>query len=249
MSEHTAAETGTTWRSVLRFLCLGYAGVLVAITAIGLAAGMSPPPPFIIAAVLFGAAGAWLSRSAGKGPVIFALVISVLQIPTMFWLVFGIVQYTSPLEFFLSAAFLVLALPTLPVSIAALRRGSAPGGARTRTVLTGLAGVALIVAVIGAFVAPDDDQAEGDVVVTAEDFEFVPEKLSVDAGSVTFFLENKDLVAHDISVREDEDADALDGAEIAPGRKGARATYDLAAGTYQFFCSLHAEMDGVLTVT
>jgi plastocyanin len=173
----------------------------------------------------------------------------------MWWLVFSLFQVTSPVEFVLGSAYLLFGVPTIPVAIAALRRPGTPGGGRTRTVLAALAGVAVVVAAVGAFVAPNDEQREGDLVLVAENFEFRPETLSADAGTIAFFLDNQDLVAHDIAVHEDDgdldtenDSDAI-AKELAPANKGARLKVDLDAGTYEFYCSIHPDMNGTLTVT
>lgn len=255
MTEQAAVETGTTWRSLLRFLCFAYVALLVIVTLVGLVVGMNPAPPFVVAAVVNLAAGLWLTRSTGRGAVIFGLVVGVLNLLGTWWLVFGLFQVTSPVEFVLSVGYVLFGLALIPVAIAALRRPGAPGGGRTRTVLMSLMGVAVVAAVVGAFVAPDDARQDGDLVVEAANLEFDPEELSADAGQVAFFLDNQDLIAHDIAVREDDgdldtenDDDPIDKA-LAPGNKGARLEVDLAAGTYEYYCSIHPEMQGLLTVT
>jgi len=243
-----ASPTTTTWRRLLRSLALAYPIAVVVITAAAWALGQKPTLFILVPALLFVPVAFWLNKVAGRGPVIAALVVAVLNLLATFWLVFSLAQVTSPLEFLLGAAFTLCVLPAIGVAIAALRRGGAPGGRRTRIVLVSLAGLAVVGAAIGGLTAPDEDAAADDLVVVAKNFEFEPSKLSAPAGSVSFYVDNKDVVAHDIGVRTKEGEDEKTG-EVAPGKKGARSTFDLAAGSYEYFCSFHTEMTGRLTVT
>lgn len=118
--------------------------------------------------------------------------------------------------------------------------------------------VMVMVAVLGAACGGDDGEATdgggtgggdtggggGSVTLTAADFAFQPESLTVAAGD-TIEYTNEDDAEHNISAEEadlDEDVEA-----------GSSTTVDLAdvdPGTYDFICKYHPDsMKGTLEVT
>ncbi|MEK6721735.1 MAG: cupredoxin domain-containing protein [Chloroflexota bacterium] len=87
-----------------------------------------------------------------------------------------------------------------------------------------------------------------DVTLTATEFAFDPNTVEVTAGSqVRFTLANKGTLEHDVTI------DALNYTLLAAvGESPSSATATLAAGTYDFHCSIpghkEAGMTGTLTV-
>lgn len=92
-------------------------------------------------------------------------------------------------------------------------------------------------------VAPD-----GTILIEALDLEFNPEQVTVEAGELTFSLNNTGAVEHDLVIEDagDELIAHADPGEVATG------TIDLEAGTYTYYCSIpghRATMEGTLEVT
>jgi plastocyanin len=102
-----------------------------------------------------------------------------------------------------------------------------------------------------------DRESEADQVVSISlaDYAFVPTEITVDAGTVTFEVENIGDEAHELAVlpgggdvpfvegAPDEDALAAAGAfeleSFDPGLS-CNATFELEPGTYTLFCIVHA---------
>jgi plastocyanin len=241
-----------TWRRLLRDLLVAYGVVIIVAMLIALVLGVTPTPFIYVPALLALAAGAWLTRGEGKGPVIAGLVVCLLTGVGTFWLIFGLFAYNTPLEFLVSVAFVLCIVVGIGVAIAALRRPNS-GGERTRKVLSVLAVLGVLVAIVGAIAAPDEAAEAGDIEVAAENFKFEPKTLTANAGKLTFHLNNKDPFTHDLSFSKGKDRDGDEvgevGDDVAPGNKGVRVEREFEAGDYTFFCSIHTDMDGKLTVT
>lgn len=126
---------------------------------------------------------------------------------------------------------------------------------RTRTLTaTVLASSLLLLAGCGgsdsqATPAPggDEQPSAGGVSIVATEFAFDPEDLSLPAGVDTeVTLDNQGMVEHDITV------DELDLEIYAGATESVTRTVNVAAGTYDFYCSIpghrSAGMEGTLTV-
>ena len=94
----------------------------------------------------------------------------------------------------------------------------------------------------------------GALTVVAKNVEFEQKELEVKANEAfTIFLDNQDgpSIPHDIDLRKEAGGEALKDQPTIPGGQSQAYQYDaLQAGTYQFFCSVHAvpAMTGTLTV-
>lgn len=77
--------------------------------------------------------------------------------------------------------------------------------------------------------------------VTIANFQFQPTSLTVHAGD-TVVWENKDIVPHSVT----DSRNAFDSGPIAPGSSWSLKT--TAAGTYQYVCTLHPNMQATLIV-
>jgi plastocyanin len=88
------------------------------------------------------------------------------------------------------------------------------------------------------------------VSVTATEYRFDPARITVAAGTVRFDLRNDGSQAHDLRV--EKNGQDLGGTAIFGPRQSQSGQVKLAAGTYQFICSVgnHADlgMKGTLAV-
>lgn len=90
------------------------------------------------------------------------------------------------------------------------------------------------------------DQVPDGILVEADEYEFDPDMITAPAGAVTFVLRNVGSLEHDLTIDEaDFKLRALAG-------QTETDSVDLAAGTYEVYCSVAghraAGMEGTLTV-
>jgi plastocyanin len=85
--------------------------------------------------------------------------------------------------------------------------------------------------------------------VVAKDIAFQPTSLTIPADTATqITLDNQDAAPHNIAIKDASGATVFKG-EIDPGQ--GKITYNvnaLPAGGYQFWCEVHPNMTGTLTV-
>lgn len=131
---------------------------------------------------------------------------------------------------------------------------------RTTTTFVAAAALALGLSACSGDDTPDDDTAaeepadttdeggessDGDATVVASFFTFEPEELSVATGTTVTFV-NEDSVRHTFTSGEGEADGTFDLETVAEGDT-AEFTFD-EAGTYPYFCEVHASMTGTITV-
>ena len=115
----------------------------------------------------------------------------------------------------------------------------------TRSALT-LAAVALLAAGCGGNDRPGGTvttPAGGSVRVTAKEYSFEPSTIVVRGpGTVRLTLDNRGSLAHNIKV--EKDGRVLGGTPAFPAGETRSATVRLAAGTYDYLCTVgdHAEL-------
>jgi plastocyanin len=103
----------------------------------------------------------------------------------------------------------------------------------------------------GASAAPGGGGPPGALQLEAKGFKFDKSSLEVPAGapfSIVFKNDDPATAFHDVDIK-DASGTVAQSQETTAG--GAQATYEykaLAAGTYTFFCSIHSNMTGTLTV-
>ena len=97
--------------------------------------------------------------------------------------------------------------------------------------------------------------AGGPLVVVAEGVAFDTHELAIPADApfaITLTNEDPATLPHDIDIRQGPGAPTLQDQDPIPGGESTEYSYEpLAAGAYQFFCSVHpgiAAMEGTLTV-
>jgi plastocyanin len=85
-------------------------------------------------------------------------------------------------------------------------------------------------------------------VIVAKDVSFKTQALTVKAGTPTeIVLDNQDSAPHNLAIKDASGATLFKG-EIVTGTKVANAVPALGAGAYTFFCEVHPNMTGTLTV-
>jgi plastocyanin len=119
---------------------------------------------------------------------------------------------------------------------------------RTASRATVAAGAILVVGIaVGTILALglEDDPAEaGDIQLSADAVEWVPESLSATAGQVAVYVDNLDPIRHTFAI------DALDLEVELPASTGRRIEFTASAGSYEFFCTVpgHENMVGTIVV-
>lgn len=90
--------------------------------------------------------------------------------------------------------------------------------------------------------------AGGGLSVVAKDLVFQQTALTAKAGTAfTIDFDNQDSVPHNIAIKDAAGATLFKG-EIVTGKKVAYNVAALAAGQYAFWCEVHPNMTGTLTV-
>ncbi len=118
--------------------------------------------------------------------------------------------------------------------------------ARTPRVIAIAAGVvALVASAISIAAATGVQSVEaqpGDEAVVTRDFEFAPDDLTAEAGTISVHLTNEDSTRHTFTI------DGITDLSVPPNST-QRITFEADPGTYRFYCRPHAaDMDGMLVV-
>lgn len=251
MSEVTETPSGGfSWRKLISFASLG-AALLIALVSVLIF--KEAEPPFIVMFVLF-LVGGILALRTGKAGVV-GIVLSTLGAAmfTAFAGPFAATVIRLPVakdQFIPALSILTLALTVLISALVLAVRGRGRGFAASRAA-RGIAIVAtiLVFVIVGSslYAASKFESAGAevdDVLVVTEDFEFTPETLMVDAGTVSVHVTNKDDATHTFT------SDELGMDIVVPPGKSNRVTFTAKAGEYRFYCRPHApDMDGKLEVS
>ncbi|MDQ3985054.1 MAG: cupredoxin domain-containing protein, partial [Actinomycetota bacterium] len=97
--------------------------------------------------------------------------------------------------------------------------------------------------VVATLTYDSEDPQGGDVRLVAEGIEFSQDTLTVEEGTVSVFIDNKDFTLHTFTI------DELDVDVDVPAGKSTRVTFEAEKGGYEYYCRPHEEdMTGTLTV-
>ena len=241
----TTSTDRTTWRDVLRGAATGQAilaAFMLLITVIF--EGRFDPMPVVIGLIAAGGAF-WLSKKQeGKGPVIYAGVVSLLLF-LMVAMFGGLTVFTriqSTFELILFGGLLVVTILGLIATVGAIRRKGGTAAEVAPRIAGAFIALLVVVGVTAGALTGSATRMPGDLDLQAKQFEFTETELTAEAGRIGVFVENEDVAHHDFTIN---DAVALE----VPGQKAARSSFDLEAGTYRFYCSLHPDMEGTLKVS
>ncbi len=90
--------------------------------------------------------------------------------------------------------------------------------------------------------------ASGGTTVVAKDIAYQPTSLSIPANTATTItFDNQDAAPHNIAIKDASGAQVFKG-EIVTQQKIDYNVNALPAGTYSFWCEVHPNMTGTLTV-
>ena len=156
----------------------------------------------------------------------------------------------STIDFVINLVSIAGGIAAMIGAVAALRSRSEE--ARSPAVRT-VGSVLLVIVVagsafsIGARLTRDDPFGQpSDVTITAENTEYFPEEVELvgaSGDSLSFFIQNEDLTAHNFTI------DELDVEEGIPGGGSARVELDsVESGIYEYYCSIlgHENMKGTI---
>jgi uncharacterized cupredoxin-like copper-binding protein len=86
------------------------------------------------------------------------------------------------------------------------------------------------------------------VAVTAREFLYEPNKLTLKAGDVTFAVKNAGAVEHDFVIEDKARKQIAQATPFAPGRT-VQVKARLAAGDYSIFCSIPGHREAGMMAT
>jgi plastocyanin len=239
--ERPPQEPGWSW---VRLLTTATIAAIVGIVIILVLSGLIPP--LIIAAVLF-IVGLFVMRAKPKAGVITLLVFLILFLASNVpFIIPALAVPASAIDFSLTLYLVIVTIVGIVAAIALLRGrdrepSRAPRLLGSVAVLVILAGIAL--SVISSVTYDTAEAQAGDVRLVAEDIEFSDESLEADEGTVTVFVDNKDLTLHTFTI------DELDVDVDIPAGKSTRVTFEAEEGSYTYYCVPHEnDMKGKLAV-
>jgi len=228
------------WRRLLR----GSAVATIVVIAVVFAVSWAVIPPLLVALVLLGVGVLWLRRR-GKAPVIFVGVVStLLQLTNLPFAIPAFAHPDSALDFILIGAMTVTLLLSLIAAVAELWSRRAPGKTPRRVATAGVAivGVFVVIGVTAAVTTGNDDAAAGDLTLGAKSVEWTTGTLTTQAGTIGVLVDNRDATRHDFKI---DDVVAAD----LPASRRTRVTFAAHPGSYAFYCSIHPNMKGTMTVS
>lgn len=250
MSGQDVNEGGFSWRLLFSLASFGAALVIALVT---LLIFKEVDPPFIVMFLLFLAGGILAFRKGKAGVVGIVLASLGAAMFTAFAGPFAFVVIElpeGPDEFIPVLATLTMALTVLISAIVVAIRGRGRGFLRSTG--AGVLGIVALVLVIGITVfslysaskVETASARQGDELLTTEDFEFKPDQLKLDSGTVALHITNKDDATHTFTI------DELDVDQVIPAGKSVRVKLNATSGKYRFYCRPHApDMDGDLAVS
>ena len=240
-------DGGWTWRRMLRAVAITEAVGFAVLLGAGAVYGLGFFPPLGIAVVLMAVAAALVPRMS-KGTVIYSLVVCSLVLVMFGGLFFGWTGFMFPQSWFeMTWATLTVLVPIAGIvaATATLRHKDGDDAAKTPARVVGAVATAIVlIGMVGSVTASDATRLPGDITLSASNMEFKQESLTADAGDVAIYFENKDPFAHNVKI------DGHGASDMAPGRISVRHVFrNMTAGSYKYYCEIHPDMEGTLTVT
>ena len=120
------------------------------------------------------------------------------------------------------------------------------------TLILGLGALAAVLAACsGSSASPAAPAGSVDpnaIVVSAKDLKYSPTEVSAPADApFEIVFDNQEGVPHNMAISDSTDANVFKG-EIVSSTKVTYSVPALAAGSYPFFCEVHPDMKGTITV-
>jgi plastocyanin len=217
-----------TWE---RLLTWSLAGLVLSFLGI-MAVFMVFIPPLLVFAVLYVALIVALRRWPKRWLYIVTAVLVALALVLNLPFIYEDLLHPESFSGFVSG--LVPTIFAIVAIVAALGAAMGWGAAAARPLALGsVATIAVLAAfsVVMTATAGDDEMAEGDIQVVAEDVEY-PERLEATAGDIVFFIENRDNFRHTFVI------EGQGVKQEVPAARDRRVAVNLRAGEYRFLCDV-----------
>lgn len=203
-----------------------------------------PVPPVIVIGVVFGAFVPFLNARRRKLGLAFGILGGLALLLNLPAVISELARPESAPAFILTLYTTIVVIIVL-ISGLGVFFGYSADPARA-LVASGAAVVAIgaVFSVVVAVNTPSDTAAAGDIEVTAEKVEFVPEGISVQAGNVGVWVDNRDGIHHTFTIEE------LDVDLEIPALKAKRIEFEAPAGSYEVICTVpgHESMTATITI-
>jgi plastocyanin len=237
-----AATAGWTWK---KLLTVATVLAIVGTVLINVFAGIIPP---LLVFVVLWIVGLVLLRTKEKAGAILLLIVHLAHLALSAPFTIPILKVpASAVDFILTLFGFIASLVGLVAAVQVIRgRGEeSSGGARTLGAVAAV--IFLLASAYSVYATVTYDSAEaqgGDVRLTTEDIEFKPTRIEADEGTVSVFIDNKDMTFHTFTIEGELDV-SLD----IPAGKAARVTFEAEQGSYEFYCIPHeGDMGGSLQI-
>jgi plastocyanin len=208
--------------------------------------GVSDPGlPITLVVMLVGLALTTRDRKAG--PIVLLITSGFLLLIAGFFAFQVFLVPQSTLYFVVNVVFVVAGICTLLASTVLVRGGekSSNSAAKRAAVSAGsLIGLLTIVALLLRIGYEEPPSNSGDISISANDNEFIPDRVDAGPGRVTVVVENEDFSIHTFSIEH------LDVSQYLPGGVRSEVVFQADPGTYEYFCEIpgHEEMKGTLRI-
>ena len=201
-------------------------------------------PFFVPFIVVFGVMGWWVLRGGSIAPALLVVLALVFIGVNMPFIIPTLKVPASPVDFVSTAWLLLAAITAVIAGFMAFQQSQSEDRPRmVQRVMAGLALVVLLLSVIATATYDDAAEQEGDIQLTAEEFEFSPEELDGSSGTAAVLVTNNDASYHTFTI------DELDVHLDIPAGTTARVEFEAEAGEYEFYCVPHeSDMQGTLTI-
>lgn len=237
----TVQDTGFSWRK----LAVRAAYTIPVVFALLMIMSMEFVPFLLIFMVPFAAVGFWASRGGKASAIVLGVLAVVFVVMNLPFVIPTLAVPASPVDFITTAWVFIAAITVAIAAFFASRGVEGREGSRTfARVVLGVGALALVVSVFSFVTYEDDTKQDGDIEMTTADFEFQPEDIDAEGGTVGIFITNEDPASHTFTIEE------LDVDVVVPQGASVRVEFDAEGGEYEFVCTPHEEsgMVGTLNV-
>jgi plastocyanin len=234
----------TTWRDVLRGAAIGEVILAAFMLLINAVFEGRFDPSAVVIGLIVAVAVLWLSRSTGRGAVIYAGVVDLLLflLVAMFGGFAVFARPQSTFELILLGGLLVVTILGLVATVGALRGRAGAAAELAPKIAGGLIALLVVVGVVAGALTGSATRMPGDLALRTKHFEFTESVLTADAGRISVVVENEDVATHDFTIKDVVTVDL-------PAQRASRGSFVVEAGSYRFYCSLHPDMEGTLKVS
>ena len=233
-------ESRERWAQIAR-----WAGVAIVVWAIVThIVARVPIPPVIVIGIVFGSFVPVLNAQRRKLGLVYGILGGLALVGNLPAVVSELARPESAPAFILTLYTTIVVLIILASGLGIFSGYSADPA---RGLVMGGTAIFVIGALLSVAIAlgtPSDAAAAGDIEVTTEKVEFVPDDISTTSGTLGVWVDNRDGIHHTFTITEL-------GVDLEiPALKAKRVEFDAPAGTYDVICTVpgHESMTATLTV-